>query len=76
MDPSTPTVVAPVKSPFASKTNITAFLLLLFSLLNGLGVLPAALDATALVNTIVAIGSVLVMFFRTGATSILKFGAR
>ena len=56
------------KSVFLSKTNIVGLLLAAFGLLNTLGLLPAGLDATTLVNSIVTVGGVLVMIFRTFAS--------
>lgn len=68
----TETVVTTTKSKLASKTNITAALLLVFSVLNMLGVLPATFDATSAVNALVGIGSAAIIFFRTYATQLLR----
>lgn len=70
--PTTTTTTATVKSPLASKTNITAALLLLFSLLQGLGFLPTSLEATGLTSTIVGLGATLVIVFRTISKSVLR----
>jgi hypothetical protein len=57
-----------LKSLFASKTAITGFLLSIFGILGLLGILPAGLDAPAIVNAIVAGGGALVVLFRNFAT--------
>lgn len=57
-----------VKSIFASKTAITGFLLSLFGILGILGLVPAGLDAPALVEAVVAAGGALVVAFRAFAT--------
>lgn len=62
----------PVKSKLGSKTNITAVLLLLFGIFTATGTLPAAVADPAVVGGVVAAGAVLVAYFRTVATAILK----
>jgi hypothetical protein len=56
------------KSLFLSKTNITGLLIALLGVLGLLGVLPADLDAPALVQTLITAGGALVILFRSIAT--------
>lgn len=71
MEPNV-TTTATVKSPLLSKTNITAALMLLFSLLSGTDSLSAGLDAPDAAAGVVAAGSVLVIFFRTISKAVLR----
>lgn len=72
LESTTPTTLAPVKSKWASKTNITAALLAVFGLLAAFGLLPADLATPQSVGAIVTAGAALVAFFRTTATHILQ----
>lgn len=64
-------VPATVKSKFASKTNITSVLLLIFGVLTATGKLPAAVSNPEAIGGVVAAGAVLVAWFRTTARSLL-----
>lgn len=64
--------LADVKSAFLSKTNITALLLLIFSVLVGFGALPADYATESFVATVVGAGATLVMVFRTFTNAILR----
>jgi hypothetical protein len=62
---------ATVKSPFLSKTNITAAVMLLLGLAGLVGILPDNLVNEQTGGTVVAIGSALVIAFRTFSNSVL-----
>lgn len=68
--PATATVE--VKSKYTSKTNITAALLLIFSVLGMIGKLPAGFEASTGAEAVVGAGAVLVMFFRTISRAVLR----
>lgn len=73
MTDTTPTTIADVKSPFLSKTNITAALLSVFGLLVAFGKLPTDYSTPEFVGGLVAAGGAVVIAFRTFTNAVLGF---
>lgn len=59
-----------LKSPFKSRTNIVAFVLGILGLVQFFGFAPSVIEA--FFGLIVAVGAVLVIYFRTWTSSILR----